>query len=408
MRIALVTDVIYPYTIGGSEMHNYEVGRRLAARGHEVHIFGGKFWDGADVIEQEGMTLHGLTSYSRLYDPDGMRSAREPLLLARRVFGELWRSDFDVIDVLAFVFPACYSAWLAALMSRTPLVITWQQYFSSYLFDYFGYMKGFIARALERGSLYLTRYHLVVSEHVKSELVRRGVPEKNITLIPNGVDTERVAAATPANVSWDVIFVGRLHYQKNPQLLLEAVAHACRTHPGRRVSLIGDGPEFSRLKKLTQELRISENVTFLGEIKDRDELYRHLKASKLFVLPSRLEGFPLTILEAQAAGLPVITTRTQWNDTSEYINDGENGWCISPKASDLAHQIGVALHSTNHLQWMSAISPQYARTFTWSRICDMAEYFYAAVSSSSRGFLKTHRLSSAGESERERRAARVA
>jgi len=63
MKIALVYDMIYPYNIGGAELRNYEIAKRLS-QNHEVHLFGVKMWDGPNIIIREGIVIHGVCRYS--------------------------------------------------------------------------------------------------------------------------------------------------------------------------------------------------------------------------------------------------------------------------------------------------------------------------------------------------------
>ena len=71
MKIAFVYDVVYPYVKGGVEKRIWEMSRRLAARGHEVHIYGMKYWDGPDNIQVEGVMLHGVCAPMKLYKASG-------------------------------------------------------------------------------------------------------------------------------------------------------------------------------------------------------------------------------------------------------------------------------------------------------------------------------------------------
>ncbi len=86
MRIAFLYDCVYPHTIGGVERRVYEIGRRLAARGHEVHHFGMKSWDGPDTIEEGGIRVHGVSPASPLYT-----GGRRAVLPAARYAGSSLR-----------------------------------------------------------------------------------------------------------------------------------------------------------------------------------------------------------------------------------------------------------------------------------------------------------------------------
>jgi hypothetical protein len=77
MKIALVYDAIYPYIKGGEEKRFDEIGKRLAKKGHQVHLYGMKLCEGHDVIQKEGLYLHGICPPKPLYTKDGRRSTQQ-------------------------------------------------------------------------------------------------------------------------------------------------------------------------------------------------------------------------------------------------------------------------------------------------------------------------------------------
>lgn len=88
MKIAYVHDVIYPYVKGGAERRVWEVSRRLAGRGHEVHIFGMKHWQGDDLVERDGVFLHGVCPPGSLY-VGGRRSISAAVRFSARLLPKL-------------------------------------------------------------------------------------------------------------------------------------------------------------------------------------------------------------------------------------------------------------------------------------------------------------------------------
>lgn len=120
-----------------------------------------------------------------------------------------------------------------------------------------------------------------------------------------------------------VLFAGRLHPMKGADILLRAWVDVIREAPGRELRLAGDGPERATLKRMVQELGLSESVRFLGAIDNRElkPLYANAEA---VVLPSRAEGFPLTLLEASACGS--ICVGSDVPGIAEIIDDGTTGF----------------------------------------------------------------------------------
>ncbi|MBT4166178.1 glycosyltransferase family 4 protein [archaeon] len=379
MKIAITTDAIYPFTLGGSEIRNHEIAKRLIKKGHEVHILGGKFWKGNSNIEMDGIKIYGVSDYKNLYDETGKRKPFEPFLLSIRMFFYLLKEDYDLIDNAAFNFFNCYSTKLVSLINSTHLVFTWHQYFGNYLLGYLGNIKGVIARTLEFFSTKLTKNNLVVSNHVKNELVKKNVLSENIQVIFNGTDLKQIDSVESLNKFYDLIFVGRLNYQKNLSLLIKSVKILKKKFLKLKVCIVGEGEERENLLKLINDFDLKENFDFVGKVEDKGLVYQYLKSSRVFVLPSKLEGFPLTIIEANASGLPIVTTKTFYNNTSEYVKNNVNGLLVKPNAKDFSDAISRLLEDENMLQKMSKQGREKSQNFDWDKIAFEQEKYYLEV-----------------------------
>jgi len=379
MKIAFVTDAIWPFTIGGSEVRNHEVAKRLVKKGHEVHIIGAKFWKGKRDIEIEGVKIHGLHNYARLYNPQGKRKLIDPLILSSKIFLYLLKDDFDLIDNASFVYFNCYTTKIVSLLKRVPLIFTWHQYFGDYLLEYFGKLKGAIAIILESTSAKLTKHNVAVSSYIKDELIRQGVHEKNIFVINNGADISLINSIKSKKKKYDLIFVGRLNYQKNLPLLVESVRLLSEEYPKIRVCIVGGGVEQKNIQRLVEKYGLNGNFHFTGELRDKKKVFEHMKSSRIFVLPSRLEGFPLTIVEANACGVPVVAARTKHNDISEYVRNGENGLVAGLNPVDFSDAIGKLLKDKKKVKFMSKRSILKAKEYDWDKIADRQEKYYQEV-----------------------------
>ena len=119
MRIAYVYDAVYPEIPGGVQLRIWEVGKRLAANGHDVHIYGMHCWDGPRTIMREGVTLHGICPELPLYR-GGRRSIAEAVLFACAVAAPLASRTFDLIDCQQFPLFSAFSAKAIAVMRRSP------------------------------------------------------------------------------------------------------------------------------------------------------------------------------------------------------------------------------------------------------------------------------------------------
>ncbi len=191
--------------------------------------------------------------------------------------------------------------------------------------------------AAERWLVRWTDVLISDSEKVTRHLIeRQGVPADRITTVPNGIDAERFARPTDRlgarralGIGADepvVGTVGRLAAVKDQETLLEAFALVAAAYPEGWLLLVGEGSLRLALETQAVRLGIGRRTMFLGDRTDVPEL---LGAMDVFVLSSVSEGLPLTILEAMAAGLPVVSTRV--GGIPEAVVDRETGWLVPPK-----------------------------------------------------------------------------
>ena len=120
---------------------------------------------------------------------------------------------------------------------------------------------------------------------------------------------------------YDVTYLGRLTYPKNPQRLIEVLAKVIQKKPDIKVAIVGTGELEEETKNLTKELKIENNIDFLGFLSNP---YKILYNSKVMLMTSRWEGTPMCALEAMALGVPIV--RTPVDGLKELIEEGENGF----------------------------------------------------------------------------------
>ena len=178
---------------------------------------------------------------------------------------------------------------------------------------------------------------IAVSEDIKEFLATDvGIPPSRITTITNGIDTQRYAAApslraalrTELGLAADqpvIGCVGRLEPVKGHTHLIQAARAMREKYPRAVFVLAGQGSLREALEREVQTLGLGECVRFLGY---RNDVSRLLAALDIFVLPSLSEGLPLALLEAMAAGVPVVASRV--GGIPEVIRDGNNGLLATP------------------------------------------------------------------------------
>lgn len=306
--------------VGGTESQLVKLAGGLAARGHDVHVValrcGGPY-------ERELRALGVPTrvfGYGglRLRDPGGGRSARILVRELGQLCG-LWRHLRALRpDVCHGFLFTCYThvlpiAWLAGVPARVngrrgapPPTPT-------------GVLRTLLDLAARHSSnLYVTNSRALRARLAGEEKVSPG----RIEVIANGVALPE-ETADPARCPARGIAVANLIAYKGHADLIEALA---LLDAPPYLCLVGEGPERERLAALVRERRLGHVVTLAGAVPDARAL---LAAFQFAVLPSHQEGLPNAVLEAMAAGLPVVATAV--GGVPEVVADGETGLLVPPR-----------------------------------------------------------------------------
>ncbi|MDO8741963.1 MAG: glycosyltransferase [bacterium] len=371
-RIVFVSDSIMPYTNGGKEKRLYEIATRLAKKGNDVHIYTMHWWNGPKTVMHDGVHYHALCKYHPLYSGD-RRSIREALAFGFAALKLLF-VRFDVLDVDHMPQFALFGARLITWMRGKKLYATWHEVWGrEYWLGYLGGLLGIFGYIVERLSLTLPDVIVSNSEHTTRRLHEVGV-RKKIETVPLGADLQSIYSVRPGEIKSDVIFVGRLLNHKGADLLVRAIAKVKILHPHIRSLVVGVGPEKENISKLISKLGLEENITLLGAVAGHENLYGLMKSSKLLVLPSIREGFGLVVVEANAAGLPVVTTRYKDNAAQDLIEEGVNGFLAEPTADAFAEKINKILHLRSQMHPQNGIEK-----YDWHVVVQNLERVYMSV-----------------------------
>ncbi|MBT3720552.1 glycosyltransferase family 4 protein [archaeon] len=353
MKIAIVYDMIYPYSIGGAEYRNFSLAKELVLKGHEVHLFGQKMWSGDKTKRiTNGFFIHGLTHAKKKYNFKGQRKIFDPIIYSFVLFFELMKHNFDIIDCSAFPYFPSISCKLYSVLKKKPFIITWHEVW----YDYWSKYRKNIAifgKLTEKFVSKLSKNNIAVSIHTKKRLNK--LTSKKIKLIENWIETSEIKKAKPYEKKYDIISVGRHLIHKNFHLLLKIASVL-----NLKVLIIGQGPETPHLLKIRKELDL-KNVDILSFSKEKNQLYRYLKSAKIFVLLSELEGFSIVAFEAMAAGLPIITLNSKRNALKEYIKD--NGFVCNKNQIEISDKINMILKNKALQKKMSKKSLEIAKKF---------------------------------------------
>lgn len=330
MRIGLVYDCVYPFTLGGVEHRNAEIARALD---DPVTIYGFNYWqcDPARMIRNVRYVSLGA---ARNLHAGGKRKIADSLATTVGTLRALLSSKDDVWDIANIAILPVIAAWCAAALKRRSLVVTWHEYFGDTWNDYLGPRLGPIARRFEQLALACSPLVIAVSPQTRDRLLAAGYSADRMRYIPNGINVRAIEAVAPG-VGSDLVYAGRLASHKRVDLALRALAELRKTKPVT-LAIIGDGPERSSLEGLSRELKLEHAVTFHGFLPKDDDVISIMKASRLAILPSAREGFGLAAVQAWACGLPVIVCDDADNATAGLVTDPRLGTVVPARVEPIA------------------------------------------------------------------------
>ena len=195
---------------------------------------------------------------------------------------------------------------------------------------------------------------VVSASEFKEELVDLGIDSQKIFVSSTMVESEKYC---PEDKDFDsplkVLFCAGMHIKKGPYELLNAVPFALEKYPQTKFIFVGEGKELENLKEKSMELSIENNVEFTGYISNIEKI-KIFKNAYIFVFPSYTEGFPNVILEAMAAGMPLVTTPV--GGLADALEDGKQGFIIKsmpPEPKEVAEKIIKLIENPKLMKKMS-------------------------------------------------------
>jgi len=206
---------------------------------------------------------------------------------------------------------------------------------------------------------------ITVSNYTARFLLKNGISRDKIYVSGNGVDIDLIEQVKPEKGVYDGIFVGRISRDKGIFDLVHIWKRVAAWKPDSRLVIVGQGPDLPKLKKLIDSSCMSSNIMLKGGCSDA-ELYVLLKASKVFLFPSRFEGWGLAVGEALGAGLPVVC----YDIPALREVFGECRSVFFTRVGDVARfaQTVEKIFEESGLAKLEAVSKEFARRFNWEEV----------------------------------------
>jgi glycosyltransferase involved in cell wall biosynthesis len=397
MRICIVYDCLFPYTVGGGERWYRNLAERLAQEGHEVTYLTLRQWDrGVSPEVADGrVRVVKVGPRMALYTDDGRRRILPPLTFGVGVLWHLLRHGrrYQVVRCCSFPYFSLLSAALARPLGRYRLEVDWFEVWSdSYWREYLGGVGGRVGGLVQRAcarvpqrAFCLSRLHAkrLREEGLRGEPTvlrglytdaaepagardslpardtppardgppardslptrdtppaRDGPPARDSLPTRDGAPDERATGAG-GRPEGAVLFAGRLIPEKQAPVAVAAIAQARGRIEGLRGVILGDGPEREAVLAAIARLGLRDAVWAPG-FTATETVEEQMRDALCLLLPSLREGYGLVVVEAAARGTPSIVVAAPDNAAVELIEEGVNGFvCPSSDPQEIAEAI---------------------------------------------------------------------
>ena len=352
-------DIKHSYA-GGAEVYVHELATRWVENDNSVTLFSGN-----DNNRPSYETIDGIEIYRR-------GGTYTVYLFAFIYYILKFRGKYDVIIDCENGIP-----FFTPLFAKEQVILLIHHVHQEIFHNFLSFPLSTIAQTLE-GKLmpfvYQNKNVVTVSASSQKDIVKLGFTnEKNIQIIPNGVNNS-LFVSYPKTDDPSFIYLGRLKDYKNIDIAIKAFSKVVAIHKKATLSIVGSGESYMRLKKLVSDLRIENSVTFHGRVSEEQKAML-LAKSWAALQPSQMEGWGITVIEANAAGTPVIAS--QVNGLQDSVIDGLTGMLVPPgNIVQFANAMMQIAHDDNLRVNLSQEALLWAKNFDWEK---SSQQFYRVI-----------------------------
>lgn len=377
MRIALLSwETLHSIPVGGVGVHVTELAAALERKGNEVHVFtrvgrGQSLYDWIDGVHYHRcpFDLH----------PD---FAEEIVNMCRSIVAHVYQTEdyigpFDVIHAHDWL-TAIAMIWIKQSRGRMA-VFTMHSTEYGRCGNVFHQGRSARIREHERAGICWADHVITVSQSLKNEIMwMYEAPDWKVSVVYNAVNVHQWDGWLDPGVIrgqyWVgpmdpmVLFVGRMVYQKGPDLLVEAIPYILRYYPNAKFVFVGDGEMRLSVEERARQLNVSHATRFVG-FKGGWELVDLYKSCDVVCVPSRNEPFGIVVLEGWSAGKPIVATMN--GGPNEYLWHEVNGLKIHPTPESTAWGLGTLFTDFEWGRWMGRNGrAAVEESFNWDVIGD--------------------------------------
>jgi len=331
VRICLIYDCLFPWTVGGAERWMRNLAEALAADGHTVTFLTRRQWPEDDPPKIAGVRVLAVSRDEPLYGPSGNRTIGEPLRFGWGVLHHLRRHGrgYDVVHTASFPYFSLLAAGAARRRGGYRIAVDWHEVWSDdYWAQYLGGPKGYIARRVQQACVRVPQDAFCFAEMTATRLRELGL-QGEITVLRGEYDgpldgrAGRIQPAEPL-----VLFAGRMIPEKQAPAVVGAVVQARLRIAALEGRIFGDGPQLADVRAAISAADAADVITAPGFV-DAAVIEDTMARACCLVLPSIREGYGTIVVEAAAAGVPTVLVQAPDNAAVEHIVDGVNGYVVA-------------------------------------------------------------------------------
>ncbi len=359
MQICMLSELFYPYMLGGAERRYYEIAKRLAKR-HEITVYALRLRGVPDKEVIDGIEIRRLG----ISHPLNRRSFM-PLASYFPAFLKAVKNEYDVIDVNQGM--ASFMGIVKPIIKK-PMVATFHDIYWNKWNRHFAFPYSNIGKFMEF-VWSKTKYTKIIANSPETKEKLENLKFRStVEMIPSGVDMRLINSINGKKGGNTVVYVGRLEGYKNVETVLHAVAKVRAKIPDIKLNVVGSGPKEAELKKLASDLSI--DAEFFGFV-DEKKKFEIIKSSDVLINPSFVEGLGLIVLEAMACKVPVIARDLK----CYFFCNGKNSVRYTNKEK-LPELIVDIIQNKNRRNAMARNGYQTAKQFSWDETTKKIENLY--------------------------------
>jgi glycosyltransferase involved in cell wall biosynthesis len=366
------------YMCGGSILATQSLVNEISKMGHDIKVFTTSNTYKSHVEHQGNVEIHRYGSQFKLMSSNvSLNLFRKPL-----------EHDVDVVHISFDVPPGPFAGYRYAKKKDIPFIVT---YHGDWDENYGNFIRRFgISQINKLVDKILSNSKFIISPsslYINSSKYLRDHADKTF-VIPNGINlnefkinSSKEVSRKKLNLPLDkhiILFFGYLSPLKNPDILLKAFKVVLDNLENSILIFAGTGIMMDTLKKLSLNLKINNNVKFVGYIGKELRPY-YYKSADIFCLPSSNECNPISILEAMASNLPVVASEV--GGIPDIIKNGHNGCLVPPNDIEkLANVLIYLLKNENVREKFGKMGENGIKNFAWEKIAKETEKLYKTCS----------------------------